>query len=100
MKKLILSLAIALGTTICASAKDIQTIVVTTNPQMHCENCEKRIKNNLRFEKGIKKIQTDIDNQTVTITFDADKTDKNAIVEAFAKIDYQVEIVEPRKEEK
>lgn len=100
MKHLILSLAIALGTTICAAAKDMRTLIVTTNPQMHCENCEKRIKNNLRFEKGIKKIQTDIDNQTVTITYDADKTDKNAIVEAFAKIDYQVEIVEPQEEGK
>lgn len=46
----------------------------TTSPQMHCENCENKIKGNLRFEKGVKKIVTDIDSQTVTVTYDADKT--------------------------
>ena len=39
-------------------AKDIKTVVFTTNPQMHCENCENKIKGNLRFEKGIKEITT------------------------------------------
>ena len=71
-----------------AFAKDIKTIVVTTTPHMHCEKCENKIKNNLRFEKGIKSIETDIASQTVTIVFDADKTTEDAIVAAFKKIDY------------
>lgn len=32
------------------------TLVVTTQPQMHCQNCEKKIKSNIRFVKGTKKI--------------------------------------------
>ena len=73
MKKYLLLLIAAL-TLSMASAKDIKTVVLTTVPQMHCENCEKRIKENIRFEKGIKKIVTDVEHQTVTITYDADKT--------------------------
>ena len=37
-------------------AKDIKTAVFSTYPEMHCENCEKKIKGSLRFEKGIKNI--------------------------------------------
>ena len=73
MKKILLLLIAALTMTM-ASAKDIKTVVLTTVPQMHCENCEKRIKENIRFEKGVKKIVTDVEHQTVTITYDADKT--------------------------
>lgn len=75
-----------------ATAKDIKTVVLTTQPQMHCESCENRIKNNLRFEKGIKKIETDIEHQAVTITYDADKTDIEAIVRGFKKIDYEATV--------
>ena len=77
-----------------AAAKDIQTVVVTTTPQMHCENCEKRIKNNLRFEKGVKKIETNIEKQTVTITYDADKTTVEQLLKGFEKFDYSARVVE------
>nr|WP_233905489.1 heavy-metal-associated domain-containing protein [Segatella copri] len=46
----------------------------TTTPQMHCAACENKIKNNLRFEKGIKNIETSVPNQTVTVKYNADKT--------------------------
>ena len=60
-------------------AKDIQELVVTTTPPMSCQNCENKIKKNLRFEKGVKKIETNIPNQRVTIEFDADKTNPSNI---------------------
>lgn len=55
-------------------AKDIKTIVFTTTPQMHCEACENKIKSNLRFEKGIKSIETSVPDQTVTVLYNAGKT--------------------------
>lgn len=76
-----------------ASAKDIKTIVFTTTPQMHCENCEKKIKNNLRFVKGIKSIETSVEAQTVTIKYDADKTTPELIQNGFTKIGYTVKVV-------
>ena len=87
MKKLFLSMMIAL-VAVAASAKDIKTLVVTTQPVMHCNSCEEKIKNNLRFEKGIKSIETDIPNQAVTITYDADKNNPEKIMKAFGKFGY------------
>ncbi len=74
-----------------AYAKDIRTVSVTTDPQMHCANCEKKIKNYFRFEKGIKKIETSVPEQRVTITYDADKTSEDKIIDSFSKIDYHAE---------
>ena len=65
--------------------KDIKTMVVTTTPQMHCENCENTIKGNLRFEKGVKDIETNIEAQKVTIKYDADKTSEEKILKGFEK---------------
>ncbi len=61
-------------------AKDIKTVMLTTNPEMHCNNCEKKIKENIRFEKGIKSIKTNLKDKTVTIEYDADKTTIDNII--------------------
>lgn len=42
--------------------REIKTVVFTTTPQMHCAARENKIKNNLRFEKGIKNIETSVPN--------------------------------------
>ena len=70
-------------------AKDIKTVVFNTAPEMHCNNCENRIKNGLKFEKGVKDIKTDLETKTVTIEYDADKTNVDNLVTAFAKIEYK-----------
>ena len=84
-------------------AKDIKTLVVTTLPQMHCASCENKIKGNLRFEKGVKEIQCDIPKQMVTITYDAEKTTPEAIIQSFGKFGYTATEVkkqnpEPKKD--
>lgn len=82
-------------------AKDIKTVVFTTKPQMHCESCEQKIKGELRFAKGVKKIETSVPDQTVTITYDADKTTVEKLVKAFRRIDYEVrQLKEGEKVEK
>lgn len=78
-------------------AKDIKTVVVTTQPQMHCANCEAKIKGNLRFEKGVKQIECSIEEQRVTITYDAEKTNSDAIIQSFGKFGYKA--TELKKEE-
>ncbi|MBQ9212982.1 MAG: cation transporter [Bacteroidales bacterium] len=87
MKKIVMLFAIMIMA-LTSFGKDIKTLIVTTTPQMHCESCENKIKNNLRFEKGIKSIETDIDTQTVTIVYDAEKTTEDAIIAAFQKFNY------------
>ena len=65
-------------------------MVVTTNPQMHCENCEKKIKSNIRFVKGTKKIDTSVKEQKVTIIYDSKKASYKDFVAAFKKIGYEI----------
>lgn len=96
MKRLITT-TLLLTAIISVSAEDIKTVVATTEPQMHCENCEKKIKGNLRFEKGVKKIKTDIKEQRVTITYDADKTTSADLIESFSKFGYQASEVKDEK---
>jgi copper chaperone CopZ len=67
--------------------------VVTTSPEMHCHNCENKIKGNIRFEKGVKKIDTSIEKQRVTIEYDADKTTADKLIKAFDKIGYSAKEV-------
>ncbi len=88
MKKINMILA-AMMIAATGFAKDIKTVVFNTAPEMHCNSCENRIKNGLKFEKGVKDIKTDLETKTVTIEYDADKTSVENIVAAFAKIDYK-----------
>lgn len=81
--------------TFSGMAKTIKTVDLTTTPQMHCQNCENKIKGNLRFEKGVKKIETNIDKQTVTVTYDADKTTVDKIIEGFTRFGYTARQLKP-----
>lgn len=89
MKRLALIMGVML-TVMTAVAKDIKTFKVTPNPKMNCENCENKIKKNLRFEKGVKDISTDLASQTITISYDADKTSESKLTTALSKIGYSV----------
>lgn len=72
-----------------AQAKEKAVAVFTVNPQMHCQNCENKIKGNLRFEKGVSEITTDLEQQTVKVDYDTDKTDVAKLQAAFNKIGYE-----------
>ncbi|MBR1851336.1 MAG: heavy-metal-associated domain-containing protein [Bacteroidales bacterium] len=76
-----------------AGGKDLRQLVLTPTPQMHCANCENKIKGNLRFEKGVTAIETSVDAQTVTITYDAKKTDPKSLQSAMKKIGYTTTVV-------
>ncbi len=88
MKKLLILTAMML-TAVVGMAKDIKTVIVTTLPQMHCSGCEDKIKGNLRFEKGVKQIECSIEEQRITITYDADKTNSEKIIQSFGKFGYK-----------
>jgi len=88
MKKLLFA-AVMLFVAVMANAKDIKTVVLTTDPIMHCANCEAKIKENLKYCKGIKSIETNVADQTVTIQYDADKTSPDAFVQSLKKANYK-----------
>ena len=78
-----------------ASAKDAKdnqpkeaTVVFTLSTLMHCQNCENKIKNNLRFEKGVKAVATDLKEQTVTVVYKPKDTTPEKLAKALEKIGY------------
>ena len=90
----------SLSFSVALFAKDIRTVVLTTLPEMHCANCEKKIKENIRFEKGVKSIKTDLKTKTVTVEYDAEKTNVQNIIKGFKKIKYEASEVKKDKEKK
>ena len=90
MKKYLLMawLLVTAGNMIAKAPAD--TLTVTTLPQMHCQNCENKIKSNIRFGKGTKKIETSVDDQRVTIIYDGKKAKYEDYVSAFRKIGYEI----------
>lgn len=87
MKKLF-TLAFAMVIAIGCLAADNVTAVFSVTPGMSCQNCENKIKSNLRFEKGVKDITTSLSDQAVTITYDPAKTSETKLIGAFKKIGY------------
>lgn len=57
---------------------------------LHCEDCCNKILKNIPFDKelknGVKDLVFNMEEQTVTVTYDANKTDVPTIQKAFAKI--------------
>lgn len=99
MKKSVMMMALAIAslTASAQKSKGIDTLQVTTAPQMHCANCEKKIKSNVRFVKGVRRIETSVPRQTVTIIYDSRKSSYEDFVEAFQKIGFTIARVNSKK---
>lgn len=96
MKK-ILSLCLMALFAVSVYAKDFKSIVLKPTPGMRCQNCEKKIKSNIRFVKGTKTLETNLEKQEIYITYDAEKATIEDFVAAFKKIGYSVELIgEPK----
>ena len=101
MKKTLLMIMASL-LLMAGGAKDLRVLVMTPTPKMHCESCENKIKKNLRFEKGVEKIETSVKDQTVTVTYNPQKTDVKSLQAAMKKIGYDTKVVSdtPKEEVK
>ena len=83
-KRWMATCVVALLSVAAVMAKDIRVVVFKVT-QMHCENCEKKVKDNMRFEKGLKDVSTVVKDRTVTITYDAEKTNVKNLQAGFKK---------------
>ena len=82
MKRIII-LLIALMP-LMAFAVNKQKVVLSCD--LHCQGCCDKIMKNIAFEKGVKDLVCDLESKTVTVTYDADKTDVSTLLKAFEKI--------------
>ena len=57
---------------------------------MTCENCQKRIEENISFEKGVTDLEVNLPQKTVCIEYKTDKTSPEKLKEAISKLGYTV----------
>ena len=76
---------------------DKQTVVLSCD--LHCQGCCDKIMKNIAFEKGVKDIVCDLPGKTVTVTYDANKTDVETLLKAFAKIGKPAKVIDNSKAE-
>ena len=63
---------------------------VTFNVHLHCENCMKKVQENISFEKGVKDLHVCLEDQTVSIKYDAAKTTEDKLKAAIEELGYPV----------
>jgi len=94
MKRSILFIGLCL-LAVTGFARNIKTVVVTTTPQMHCEECENRVKTNLIKVAGVEGITTSLVAQTVTVKYDADKISEENLIKSFKTFEYEARKLKP-----
>ena len=82
MKRIVIILLALLP--MMAFAANKQKVVLSC--ELHCQGCCDKIMKNIAFEKGVKDLVCDLESKTVTVTYDADKTDVSTLLKAFEKI--------------
>ena len=81
---LIILMALMPIVAVMAAKPDKQVVVLSCD--LHCQGCCDKIMKNIAFEKGVKDIVCDLQTKTVTVTYDANKTDIPTLLKAFEKI--------------
>ena len=61
---------------------------VTFSSDIQCENCAKKVRENISFEKGVKGLEVSVADKTIRITYDASKTDVEKLSAAVRKLGY------------
>lgn len=92
MKRILIFLLAIMPMAFCLSTMQAkpnkQKVVLYVD--LHCQDCCDKILKNIPFDKtlknGVKDLVFDLEAKTVTVTYDANKTDVATIQNAFAKI--------------
>lgn len=67
---------------------------VIFHAHLHCNNCVKKIQENISFEKGVKGLEVSLEKQTVVVKYDAAKTSVETLKAAIQKLNVPVKSVE------
>ena len=72
---------------------------VIFHAHLHCNNCVKKVQENISFEKGVKGLEVSLEKQTIAIRYDAAKTSVETLKAAIEKLNVPVKSVEYPKGE-
>jgi len=61
---------------------------------IECENCARKVRENVSFEKGVRDLKIDVPSKTVGIQFDANKTDTLTLKKSINKLGYKAVVVD------
>lgn len=89
---LVLSLATAISADAVSARPVLKKVVYVTS--LDCENCARKIRENVSFEKGVKDLKVDVPTKRVEIQFDSNKTDTLKLKSAIIKLGYKASVVE------
>lgn len=70
-----------------------ETKVIAIKTSVICDMCETKIKKRLEFEKGVKKIEVNLDTKIVTVSYDEAKTDPDKIKKNISRSGYDADEV-------
>lgn len=84
MKRILIFLMALLPIVGVMAKTDKQVVVLSCD--LHCQGCCDKIMKNIAYEKGVKDIVCDLKTKTVTVTYDANKTDVPTLLKAFEEI--------------
>ena len=93
--KMYLLFALLISAVVTYAADPKVTDIFTLDHHMS-SHCEKKIKENLRFEKGVSNIEVSLKKNTITITYNPTKTNREKLIKAFKKIGFNAEFVGDR----
>lgn len=96
MKKtisILLLVIFAVGIQTVAAAKKANRETVVFSVPMDCQGCVNKIEKNIAFEKGVTGLDIDFENQEVSVTYNASKTNPELLRAAFEKIGKAVRVL-------
>ena len=72
---------------------------VIFHAHLHCNNCVKKIQENISFEKGVKGLEVSLEKQTIAVRYDDAKTSVETLKAAIEKLNVPLKSVEYPKGE-
>ena len=91
MRRPLLSAALLPGAVRSALAASPQTITLAVK-NMTCAVCPITVRKALEKVTGVASVKVDLDTKTATVTFDPDKADATALINATAKAGYPASV--------
>lgn len=94
MKKLIAIILTAMlafsATAVAGPRKKADLKEVTFAVHLHCENCVKKVQENVAFERGVKDLKVSLEDQTVFVKYDAAKISEETLKKSIESLGYPV----------
>lgn len=63
---------------------------------LHCQACKARVERDIAFEKGVKRIDANLESKVVSVTYRTNRNDDESLRKAIEKLGYKAEIIDPQ----